>query len=111
MTSLFGTTPNRSGLQCVSNARRNDPDTSKEAGEKVEASGKAERQRREILAGVTRHPGRTTDELAKLLGMDRYDAARRAPEVKRAGLIRYGEKRRSEVSGNNAVTLWLTETE
>lgn len=88
-------------------ARRSDPETSHEAAQEVTDSGSADQQRSIVAALVRKYPSRTSDELAQLTPrLDRWQAARRLPEVERAGLIQRGEARHSEVSGRKGVTWW-----
>jgi hypothetical protein len=86
-------------------ARSFDPDTSFRAAEQVTASGKRDQQAQEVLRRLKEHPGSTSAELAGL-GMDRYVAARRLPELERLGLVRKGDKRACTTTGNAAVTWW-----
>lgn len=89
-------------------SRRTDPPTSRVAGANHEASGKAGTHRQLVADAVTRWPGRTSAELAAACGLDRYEVARRLPEVERAGRIRRGAARRCQTNGNSAVTWWPT---
>lgn len=63
------------------NARNTDPISSNLAGEAIERSGKADRQRHIALNAVKKHPGLTSRELAVETGLDRYMLARRLPEL------------------------------
>ena len=95
---LFDTTP----PPAKHLARRTDPETSKRAARHVARSGKAVRQRKQLYEAVVAGPGRTCPELAKATGIDRYDAARRLPELK--GKIKHGDVKRCEVTGSPCVT-------
>jgi hypothetical protein len=81
-----------------------DPVTSDMAAARIEASGHATAQRRAVLAAVLAHPGSTSAELARIAGMDRHAAARRLPEVRKAGLVRNPGRRTCSVAGILAVT-------
>lgn len=91
----------------VARARVSDPDTSHEAARRVERSGKAERQRKALLTEVTRRPGQTAGEIAERLGMDRYDASRRLPDLlDDPPRVAKGRKRRCGVLSSTCVTWW-----
>lgn len=68
-------------------ARATDPVSSVEAAEQVTTSGVRFDQQRRALAAVRAFPGRTSHELAEAAGIDRYELARRLPEVRTAGLV------------------------
>jgi hypothetical protein len=80
-------------------ARRADPLSSHAAADELERSGRAEAQRRQVLAVLRRWPGSTSAELAALGGLDRHMVARRLPELYRAG---YAER----VSAGRACLRW-----
>jgi len=67
-------------------ARRNDPDTSKQAAARVHefAAGHCA----EILAALKRHGPASPERIAELTGIDRVAVCRRLPEIERAGLAR-----------------------
>ena len=93
-------------------ARRSDPPTSHEAAYRVESSGVAARQAKQILEHLRHHPGLTSAELAEASDYyDRYQTARRLPELQFAGLVDKGEIRVCGVSGKRAVTWWPTEAQ
>lgn len=87
-------------------ARNTDHWTSHAAADEVTASGLRSTQQAAVLAAVTQHPGRTSAELARAAGLDRYAVARRLPELSR--WVRKGDARKCEVTGRSAVT-WLAE--
>jgi hypothetical protein len=66
-------------------ARRSDPDSSRVAA--ARASGVISGQARRVAAAVVEYPGRTSRELADLCVLDRYQVARRAPELEAHGWI------------------------
>ncbi len=91
-------------------ARRTDPITSHLAAETVEKTGTRSRQQNTVLQLVHRFPGCTSCELAKrseLDGqcpLDRYQIARRLPELEAVDVIRKDTIRKSRVTGNRAIT-------
>lgn len=92
-------------------ARAADPATSHAAAADVTASGVRSAQCARVLAGVRDYPGRTSRELAVLLGMDRHAVARRTADLEHAGKVRKGEARPCTAGGKPAVTWWLTNQE
>lgn len=93
-------------------ARRRDPDTSHEAAEHVTASGSRARQQALVIDLVRRYPGHTSAELAiksELGGgdVDRWTAARRLPELRKAWLVKNGEPRECGVTGRRALTWYV----
>jgi len=68
-------------------ARRTDCDSSHVAADKAERDGTIGRQAAAALALVRRYPGRTSKELARLGSLDRYQLARRLPELRTAGVV------------------------
>jgi len=67
---------------------------------------KAEHQRRLCLAVVQRSPGLTAPEIAVRAKIDRYDASRRLPEVRKKGLVANGAARKCTENGTMMAT-WL----
>lgn len=88
----------------MARAANADPVTSDMAAERIEASGRATAQRRAVMAAVLAHPGCTSAELAGFARMDRHAAARRLPELRKAGLVRNPGRRTCSVAGILAVT-------
>ena len=68
-------------------ARREDPISSQEAADRIEASGAARAQAEAVLAALRRFPLSTSAELARAAGIDRYAVARRLPELVKAGQV------------------------
>lgn len=85
-------------------ARQSDPITSHLAAERVESTGNATHQRGIVLSYVQRHSGQTSAEIANGLNVPRHMPARRLPELRKAGMIRNGEKRLCSVAGTLAMT-------
>lgn len=96
----------------VAPSRSTDPETSREAGERHERSGKAEQNRQRLLAEACYGPGRTAAELASRLdGIDAWEANRRLPEIRDQGLMDSPRERAREcsVKGSKCLTWWPTE--
>lgn len=86
-------------------ARASDPVTSHIAAATVLRTGKRARNQGIALGLVLSYPGFTACELAQMTVLiDRYELSRRLPEVADDGAICKGERRRSRVTGNYAVT-------
>lgn len=68
-------------------ARRNDPDSSHLAADRMEKSGAMGEQMQAVLDAVKRYDGSTSKELAELSGLDRHAVARRLPELETKKLI------------------------
>ncbi len=78
-------------------ARNTDHITSHQAARAVEASGMTGYHRNILLAFVRNNPGMTAAEIAHGSGLDRYEASRRLPELRRAGLLRNGDARKCSI--------------
>ena len=75
-------------------ARREGPESSKRAAASVTASGERQRQLDSVLQAVNDTPGQTSRDLVVYVHtegrtrvLDRYQVARRLPELQRQGLI------------------------
>ncbi len=68
-------------------ARRGDHDSSHQAADAHQASGRADSERQTALRLVKRYPGLTSKLLAEKSGIDRHVLARRLPELADRGLI------------------------
>jgi len=68
-------------------ARKNDPLSSKRAAREIQRSGALKGQRLIALNLVKEYPGRSSKELAQLGTLDRYQLARRLPELALEKLI------------------------
>lgn len=86
-------------------ARRDDPQTSKAAACKVIASGKVSAMHTRVLNALVEHGPSTSAELAAKSGLDRYDVARRLPELERKSMVTRGNARACKVTGN-AAAVW-----
>jgi len=88
-------------------SRSDDPSTSKDAEQRVTRSGARATQAEQVLALVKRYPGRTSAELAAFSGtLDRWQVARRLPDLERNQLAHRGEPKRCQVTKTGGVT-WL----
>lgn len=72
-------------------SRSDDPESSHDAADAVRRSGALAAQQKAVLEAVKQWPGLTSLELAARLKLDRYQVARRLPEIETAGRIRRGE--------------------
>lgn len=90
----------------MARARRLDPETSHIAAEEANATGRAKVQRTSCLAAVTKYPGHTAAEIAKLINMERHVPSRRLPELRDAGFVVNGDNRDCLVTGNPSMTWW-----
>ena len=88
-------------------AHRADSISSYQAGDKALKSGRVKGQVRLCLLGVRRWPGKTSAELAVLLGCSRYDTARRLPTLEHQGLVKKGTSRLCTICRSSCVT-WTT---
>ena len=84
-------------------SRKTDPVSSSLAEMEVSIFARGEQQKI-VLAAVTDHPGCTSMELSVVCGLDRYQVARRLPELERVRLVRKGPIRVCQVGGRKAVT-------
>lgn len=85
-------------------ARKSDPASSHIAAQRMVDTDAIGEQQRLVLDLVKRYPNHTSDELAGLGRLDRYQLARRLPELERDGFIERGRLRKSTKSGRPAVT-------
>lgn len=87
-------------------SRVGDPPTSTRAALLVERSGAAHTQREKVLRGVILHRGWTSAELARTLGMERHQPARRLKELEESGLVDRGEARECRATNRECLTWW-----
>lgn len=85
-------------------ARATDDVTSHLAAQEHTASGQRERHCAIVLRAVKSHPGKTSFELSLRCPLDRYEVARRLPDLLVTELVQKGPRRRCEVSGKLALT-------
>ena len=92
-------------VTAIARARRTDPWPSHAAADHVERTGKAGQQRIRCGAAVLKNSGKTSQELSEITGIDRYELARRLPELRAQGLIRNGaETKICNITGRPAMT-------
>ena len=77
-------------------SRRTDPKSSRRAESELRRSGTLRGQALIALELVKANPGRSSKELAKLGTLDRYQLARRLPE-----LLEMGKVRREEIGNSD----------
>lgn len=98
-------------MTTITQARNTDPSTSHEAACDAESSGRAQRHRDLVLAALLANPGATSAELGVVV-LDRWECARRLPDLRNRGLVRTcekGQERICRVNGTKALTWWPTE--
>lgn len=93
----------------LARARRDDPRTSHTAARGTELRGKAATHRAICLKRVIAAPGETGAEIAEATGLERHAASRRLPELKKAGLVKWGPARFCRVQKTMSLT-WLPES-
>jgi hypothetical protein len=96
-------------MKHTTQARRTDPQSSHTAAQNADSS-KAANIRRLCLQTVVNKPGATSAEIADALGIDRHDAARRLPDLRKAGKVCNGHPRRCRVSGADDSLTWYPTT-
>lgn len=90
-------------------ARAKDPESSHRAAAEITDSGARSHQLAQTIAEVRAFPGRTSQELSDITGLERYMLARRLPDGVTAGALRKGEQRTCSVTGRLALTWWPVE--
>ena len=84
---------------------RNDPPTSKLAGDAITKSGKRDSDKAKLLAWMREHGGLyTSAEIAALSGLDRYLCGRRLPDLERDGFVRRCLPQTCTVTNSKAIT-------
>lgn len=91
-------------------ARASDPETSHKAAREITAAGVRQAQQQRALAAVRAFPHRTSQEIAEAAHLDRYELARRLPELRTAGLVENPRTKRCSVTGKTALT-WAPKRE
>jgi len=88
-------------------ARRTDPASARASADLVESRGIAPAQRGLVLALVQHYPGKTSAELAaRSQGLDRWQVARRLPELAEAAVVCRGAQRICRVCQRKSITWW-----
>jgi predicted ArsR family transcriptional regulator len=92
-------------MQIEFHARSSDPSTSHEAAATV---GRFARDHyRRILAAISPYSGSTIYQIAAQSGLDHVAAARRLPELEKAGKV-FAEGERPGPTGRNCRVWWLS---
>lgn len=86
-------------------ARRRDPSTSHMAALDVTESGRASEQAETVMRVLVQRPGLCSVEIPDYCDLDRYQVARRLPELERDGRVRRGIPR-ATTGGRQSVTWW-----
>lgn len=87
-------------------AHRGDEISSYRAGDRAVRSGRVRGQMRAILQTVRQHQGLTSAELARVMGTDRHEPARRLAALERRGLVKRGRLRTCETCKSLCLTWW-----
>jgi hypothetical protein len=87
-------------------ARSSDPQSSHEAAQRMNDSGKAKAHVEHVTDHVWKQPGLTSREIAELpdCDLDRWEVARRLSDAEKLGQVKKGPKRKCKVAGTLAVT-------
>lgn len=89
--------------------RVTDPTTSREAAKQHAASGARESHKRRLREALAEHPGLTSAEYGRLVGLERHEAARRLADLRNDGDAEQGPKRPCGVCRKTCVTWRPTE--
>lgn len=81
-----------------------DPLSSHLAAQEITRSGRRGAQKRAVLEALKAAPERTSAELARFAGLDRYAVARRLPDLAHDGFAEQGPMRKCRITGRPAVT-------
>ena len=73
-----------------------DPVSSYAAEDAITRSGQRQTHLERVLAVVEANPGRTAGEIARLIGLERIEAARRLNDAKNMGLVIRGDATRRD---------------
>lgn len=92
-------------------ARTTDPETSREAGDRIVHSDSLARKRGQLVALVGNNPGKTASELQRIYERqgNRGHLWKRVKGCVEVGLIRRGKARECTVTKRMAATLWPVE--
>lgn len=89
-------------------SRNADPVGSFQAAERTRKTGLGSRKRLAVFHALRSNQGSTSAELAAAAGMDRYDIARRLPELAKANWVVRGRTRPCKVCGVPCTTWFVT---
>ena len=108
--SVYGVAPQ------VAQSAHGDPDTSREAADRMNDSGRARSNAVAVARLVRIKPGSTAVELlakyeqlapiGRWPKLDRHEISRRLPDAERFGWVRRGEARECGVTGTRMMTWW-----
>ena len=87
-------------------SHRSDPHTSRQAEAAITASGQRQTQAEIVLEAVNAHPGLTSAELTRHIEMDRWQIARRLPDLEANGLVKKGKPRLCNLKRKLSVIWW-----
>lgn len=99
---------NQTALTFPPASRRTDPATSRQAEAAVTASGARLTQAELVLGMVRMHGGMASAEQSMHCELDRFQIARRLPDLEANGLIKKGATRTCSITGKASVTWWLS---
>jgi len=88
-------------------SRSADPLASFQAADSLGRRGISGRQRLQVYHALRANQGCTSAELARIMRCDRYTPSRRLPELRRAGWVCNGRRRRCSVSLVVSDTWWI----
>jgi len=90
--------------------RRTDPETSAEAAELIEFSGRRKARKWLLLTYVYNNPGRTAGEIADGTSVPRDEVGKRLSDLMNDKLIFQGMARKCKSRNTRMVTWWPSET-
>lgn len=91
-------------------SRISDPPTSHEAERDITASGERARMEAQALEAVRRYPGSTANELDAAYGFTDGTIRKRLCELRKKGLVRLGDDRKSRITGKKTQTWYAVES-
>ena len=98
---------NQTALHFPPASHRNDPATSRQAEAAITQSGARQTQAELVLDLVREHGGLTSAELTQFCDLDRWQIARRLPDLEANGLVIKGNARRCTITNKASVVWWL----
>ena len=90
-------------------SRRENPETSQEAENAINASGSRASHCDQIYSVVEAEPGLTAGQIGVMSGYGMHITSRRLADLKNRGRVRQGQPRIWEGSGRKQVTWWPVE--
>lgn len=98
---------NQTAMHFPPASHRNDPATSRQAEAAITESGGRQTQADIVLSIVREHGGLTSAELTQFCDLDRWQIARRLPDLEANELVTKGNARRCTVTNKASVVWWL----